>query len=118
MISDFDIWRAANLLIREHRGDAEIVAAQRADEMLARREFDHAAPPHDKNRRRQLAEDGNVEITGRDLRERTPPGRPGRSGADLARTLLDLTLSVDSDDDGRATIVASALVEALPWPRW
>jgi hypothetical protein len=26
-----------------------------------------------KLRRRQLAEDGNVEITGRDLREKTPP---------------------------------------------
>jgi hypothetical protein len=26
-----------------------------------------------KLRRRQLADDGNVEITGRDLRERTPP---------------------------------------------
>lgn len=26
-----------------------------------------------KLRRRQLAEDGNVEISGRDLRERTPP---------------------------------------------
>jgi hypothetical protein len=31
-----DIWRAANLLIRKHRADAEVVAARRADEMLER----------------------------------------------------------------------------------
>jgi hypothetical protein len=36
MISDRDIWRAANLLIRKHAGDAEMVAARRADEMLER----------------------------------------------------------------------------------
>jgi hypothetical protein len=30
-----------------------------------------------KLRRRQLADDGNVEITGRDLRERTPPTSHG-----------------------------------------
>ena len=34
MISDRDILRAANLLIREHGADAEVVAARRADEML------------------------------------------------------------------------------------
>jgi hypothetical protein len=34
MIPDRDIWPAANLLIRKHRADAEIVAARRADEML------------------------------------------------------------------------------------
>ena len=36
MIPDRDIWQAANLLIREHKADAEIVAARRADEMLKR----------------------------------------------------------------------------------
>jgi len=36
MIPDLDIWRAANLLIREYEDDAEIVAARRADEMLER----------------------------------------------------------------------------------
>ena len=36
MITDRDIWRAANLLIGEHKADAEIVAARRADEMLER----------------------------------------------------------------------------------
>jgi hypothetical protein len=36
MVPDRDIWRAANLLIREHGGDAEIIAARRADEMLER----------------------------------------------------------------------------------
>lgn len=34
MISELDIWRAASLLIRQHGADAELVAAQRADEML------------------------------------------------------------------------------------
>jgi hypothetical protein len=34
MIPDLDIWRAANLLIAEHGEAAEIVAAQRADDML------------------------------------------------------------------------------------
>ena len=32
MIPDRDIWRAANLLIREHKAEADIVAARRADE--------------------------------------------------------------------------------------
>ena len=36
MIPDRDIWRAANLLIRQHGADAEIVSARRADEMLER----------------------------------------------------------------------------------
>ncbi|TMJ77990.1 MAG: hypothetical protein E6G79_23670 [Alphaproteobacteria bacterium] len=36
MIDDRDIWRAANLLNREHKNHAEIVAARRADEMLER----------------------------------------------------------------------------------
>jgi len=40
MISDRDIWRAANLLIRKHPADAEVVAARRADEMLERGDRD------------------------------------------------------------------------------
>jgi len=40
MIPDRDIWRAANLLIREHGVDAEVVAARRADEMLDRGDRD------------------------------------------------------------------------------
>jgi hypothetical protein len=36
MIPDRDIWRAANLLVRKHGADAELVAARRADEMLER----------------------------------------------------------------------------------
>jgi hypothetical protein len=40
MIPDRDIWRAANLLIREHAAEAEIVAARRADEMLGRGDRD------------------------------------------------------------------------------
>ncbi|HJU19362.1 MAG TPA: hypothetical protein VJ770_23145 [Stellaceae bacterium] len=41
-ISDLDIWRAANLLIRQYGADAEIEAARRADQMLDRgdRPFD------------------------------------------------------------------------------
>ena len=40
MIPDRDIWRAANLLIREHKADAEVVSAGRADEMLERGDRD------------------------------------------------------------------------------
>jgi hypothetical protein len=40
MIPDRDIWQAANLLIRDHGADAEIVAARRADEMLDRGDYD------------------------------------------------------------------------------
>jgi hypothetical protein len=36
MISDLDIWRAANLLIWQHGDDAELAAARRADLMLER----------------------------------------------------------------------------------
>ncbi len=35
MIADVDIWRAASLLIKRHGDDAAVVAAQRADELLA-----------------------------------------------------------------------------------
>jgi hypothetical protein len=37
MISDPDIWRAAQLIVKRHGADAPIVAAQRADELLQRR---------------------------------------------------------------------------------
>jgi hypothetical protein len=40
MIPDRDIWRAANLVIREYGDGAEFVAAQRADEMLERCDHD------------------------------------------------------------------------------
>ena len=40
MIPDRDIWRAANLLIREHEADAATVAARRGDEMLQRGDRD------------------------------------------------------------------------------
>jgi hypothetical protein len=41
-----------------------------------------------KLRRRQLTEDGNVEITGRDLREKTPPvGQGSLFGTEGARVL-------------------------------
>ena len=40
MVSDLDIYRAANLLILQHGEDAETFAAQRADEMLDRGERD------------------------------------------------------------------------------
>jgi hypothetical protein len=40
MIPDIDIWRAANLVIQQHGDDAEIVAAQRADELLDRGDCD------------------------------------------------------------------------------
>jgi hypothetical protein len=40
MTPDLDIWRAATLLLKEHGEDAEIVAAQRADQMLERSDHD------------------------------------------------------------------------------
>jgi len=39
-LSRLDIWRAANLLIRQHGDQADIVAAQRADELLDRGDRD------------------------------------------------------------------------------
>jgi hypothetical protein len=36
MVSDLDIWRAANLLIRKHGADAELEAARLQDLMLDR----------------------------------------------------------------------------------
>lgn len=43
MTADLDIWRAANLLIKRHRDDAAIVAARRADELLAEGDLDGCA---------------------------------------------------------------------------
>jgi hypothetical protein len=34
-ITDIDVWRGAEVLIKQHGEDAAIVAAQRADELLA-----------------------------------------------------------------------------------
>jgi hypothetical protein len=35
MIEDIDVWRAANLLIKQHGADAELTAAKRVDDMIA-----------------------------------------------------------------------------------
>lgn len=35
MVADVDVWRAANLLVKQHGLDAVLVAAQRADDLLA-----------------------------------------------------------------------------------
>ena len=43
MIDDLDIHRAANLLVKRHAADAAIVAAQRADELLAAGDLDGCA---------------------------------------------------------------------------
>jgi hypothetical protein len=40
MVSDLDVWRAANLLIRRHGANAELKAAKRADLMLDRGDDD------------------------------------------------------------------------------
>ncbi len=40
LIPDLDIWRAANLLIRQHGEDAELEAARLADKMLDRGDRD------------------------------------------------------------------------------
>ena len=39
-VSDRDVYRAANLLIKQHGDDAERVAAERADQMLDRSDHD------------------------------------------------------------------------------
>ena len=44
MISDLNIWRAANLLTRQHGLNAELEAAKRADLMLERGDLDGQAP--------------------------------------------------------------------------
>jgi hypothetical protein len=43
LISDPDIWRAAQLMIKRHGEDAAIAAAQRADELFNENDFDGAA---------------------------------------------------------------------------
>ena len=43
IVADIDIWRAANLLVKRHSADAAIVAAQRADELLAAGDMDGQA---------------------------------------------------------------------------
>jgi hypothetical protein len=43
MISDPDIWRAAQLIVKRHGADARIVAAQRADELFQEGDLDGAA---------------------------------------------------------------------------
>ena len=35
VVTDVDVWRAATILIKNHGEDAALVAAQRADELLA-----------------------------------------------------------------------------------
>ena len=40
MISDLDIYRAANLVIKRHGVDAELVAAQRVGQMIERGDFE------------------------------------------------------------------------------
>jgi triphosphoribosyl-dephospho-CoA synthetase len=36
MVSDLDIWRSAHLVIEKHGEEAELAAALRADELLAK----------------------------------------------------------------------------------
>src|SRR5260370_14543840 len=72
MIPERDIWRAANLMIREHSADAEIVAVRRADEMLERGD-----------REGQIVW---LRIALRDPRPRqAAPGQPGPEGRDRDR---------------------------------
>ena len=40
MIDDPDIWRAVNLLVKRHGHEVALVAAQRADELLAASDLD------------------------------------------------------------------------------
>jgi hypothetical protein len=40
MVSDRDIWCTANRVIQEYGNEAELVASERAEEMLQRSDFD------------------------------------------------------------------------------
>lgn len=40
MTEEIDIWRAAHLLVKRHRDNAWVVAAQRADESIASGDLD------------------------------------------------------------------------------
>ena len=42
MLSDWELWACANEMIRQHREDAGIQAAMKADEMLARTDLEGA----------------------------------------------------------------------------
>ena len=42
MVIELDVWRTANVLIREHGEDAEIRAAQQADALLVAGDFEGA----------------------------------------------------------------------------
>jgi hypothetical protein len=43
MVDDPDIWRAANLMLKRHGADSEVAAAMRAEELLARGDFEGCA---------------------------------------------------------------------------
>jgi hypothetical protein len=43
MVPDLDIWRSANLLVKQHGEDAPIEAAMRADAMLEAGDLDGCA---------------------------------------------------------------------------
>ncbi len=43
MISDLDVYRSANLLVKQHGQDAPIYAAMKADAMLEKGDLDGAA---------------------------------------------------------------------------
>ncbi len=43
MVIELDIWRTANVLIREQREDAGIIAAQQADPLLVAGDFEGGA---------------------------------------------------------------------------
>ncbi len=40
MIADIDAWRAADILIKEHGEDAELIVTQRADDLMAEGDVD------------------------------------------------------------------------------
>lgn len=40
MVQDIDIWRAANLLLKQHGADADLTSTQYGDEMLAKVDLD------------------------------------------------------------------------------
>jgi hypothetical protein len=43
MIDDLDVWRAAGLMVKRHKADASVMAAQRADELFNEGDYEGAA---------------------------------------------------------------------------
>jgi hypothetical protein len=76
MVSDLDIWRAVNLLIRRHGADAEIQAARLQDLMLVRRVISWVNDPLDPEKENETSTNRRLPMWQNPLRDHqsTPVG--------------------------------------------